>query len=212
MADPFPRSPLRSSQGAFADVDQESGGALAIRELPFTTQLTLRVDPDSAAARAVANVIGGPLPLVPNTAECRGALDVLWMGPDEWLLVSWEPTPSVLEPELRAACGDGFASVVDVSAQRTIIELTGPAARTVLARGCALDLHPSRLGAGRCAQTLLGQAQVILQPLASEPDVLRVFVRASFARYLADWLLDACTEERLAVEGVLDGELALRTP
>jgi sarcosine oxidase subunit alpha len=100
----------------------------------------------------------------------------LRLGPDWWLVVG--------SPEMPGG--------VDVSAQRTTLELRGPRARDVLMTGCALDLYPMVFPVGASAQTLLAQAQVILHHAA--PDTYRILVRASFARYLADWLLDAMVE------------------
>jgi sarcosine oxidase subunit gamma len=100
---------------------------------------------------------------------------------------------AALEVELTEALGGGLGSVVDLSANRTAIELQGPAARDVLAKGCALDLHPSAFAPGRCAQTLLARAQVILEQLDAAP-AYRLFVRGSFSDYLATWLLDAMAE------------------
>jgi sarcosine oxidase subunit gamma len=59
----------------------------------------------------------------------------------------------------------------------------------VLAHGCALDLHPSVFPPGRCAQTLLARAQVILY--RTEEQTFRLLVRASYADYLRAWLRDA---------------------
>ncbi|MGW3344761.1 2Fe-2S iron-sulfur cluster-binding protein [Nonomuraea rubra] len=76
---------------------------------------------------------------------------------------------------------------VDVSGQRTILELSGPAAEDVLITGCPLDLHPEVFPGH--AQTLLGKTAVILERRA--PGHYRIYVRSSFTRYLAEWLLDA---------------------
>ena len=88
-----------------------------------------------------------------------------------------------------------MASIVDVSANRTIIEIGGTRARAVLAKGCSLDLHPRAFAAGQCAQTLLAQAQIILQQTAEAP-TYRLYVRCSFARYLATWLPGSSTHAR----------------
>ncbi|MFG1943583.1 2Fe-2S iron-sulfur cluster-binding protein [Nonomuraea sp. NPDC048826] len=93
------------------------------------------------------------------------------LGPD-WWLVAGEAEP-----------GPGW---VDVSGQRTVIELTGPGARDVLITGCPVDLHPS-VFTGH-AQTVLGKAPVILE---RRGDGYRVFVRSSYTSYLAEWLIDA---------------------
>jgi sarcosine oxidase subunit gamma len=73
-----------------------------------------------------------------------------------------------------------------------VVELSGPRSRDLLAHGCALDLHPSAVPVGFCAQTLLAQAGVVLTVCAD--DTIRLFVRASFAEYVATWLLDAAAD------------------
>jgi sarcosine oxidase, subunit gamma len=64
----------------------------------------------------------------------------------------------------------------------------------VLARGCAIDLHPRAFGRGSSAQTTLGQAGVVLLALGDDGQDFAVLVRSSFAGYLATWLLDASLE------------------
>ncbi len=166
-----------------------------VRELPFLAQLDLRADPsDAALADRLAAVIGARLPTEPNTTAVSddGTRHVLWLGPDEWLIVGEPGTGPALEDTLRAAIGDGRGAVVDVSANRTTLSVSGPRARELLAFGCSLDLDQRRFKPGRCAQTMLARANVIITPVgpADEPS-FRVLVRPSFAAYLAAWLTDA---------------------
>ena len=144
-----------------------------LRDVTPRTQLGVRLYDPPASAPALG------LPLEPNRVQAAGGRSALWLGPDEWLVVGDEPF------ELPAGAG----SVVDLSANRVVLELRGPDARDVLAAGCALDLHPRAFGPGRCAQTLLARANVILEQTAA--DAFRVYVRPSFAGYLRDWLNDA---------------------
>ncbi|MFF7983682.1 sarcosine oxidase subunit gamma [Streptomyces sp. NPDC007901] len=168
---------------------------IEVRELPFLTHLTLRLEPGGTAARAVESCLGVTLP-GPLRAEQSGDVEVLWMGPDEWLLIAPEGRQDDLLARLRSAIGDAFATVTDVSAQRTTLALSGDLVRTVLAQGCALDLDPRITPSGSCPTTLLAQAPVTLLVRGETPCDLRLLVRASFAPYLAAWLTDACTEYR----------------
>lgn len=163
-----------------------------LREVPFLTQVDLRVDPADGPARDAVESVVGPLPLEPNTFTGGEAGAVLWLGPDEWLLVGPPDGAAALEGQLREALGDeiGRVAIVDVSANRTTLELAGLTARTALESGCPIDLHPRAFGAGRCAQTLLARASVILQQLDDGPRY-RLYVRPSFAAYVAAWLTDA---------------------
>ncbi|WP_328666040.1 sarcosine oxidase subunit gamma [Streptomyces sp. NBC_00322] len=195
MADTAIRhSPLAHAAGRFAAVTRASGGDVRLAELPFLAQLTIRLEAKGPAADAVGVALGLQLPLEPNTVVRAGDLHVLWLGPDEWLVVAPPGSGPGLENQIRAAAGDEPAAVTDVSAQRTTLLVTGPRARDLLAHGCPLDLHPRALGPGRCAQTTLARAQVVLVARDEPRAGFWLLVRSSFAGYLADWLLDAASE------------------
>jgi sarcosine oxidase subunit gamma len=149
-------------------------------------QVNLRVDP--TAAGAVGETLGVRLPTDPNTTTDTGALSALWLGPDEWLIVA-APGTGLDEATVRAALSDRPGSVVDVSAQRVDLVVTGPGARDVLAHGCSLDLHPSVVPVGRCAQTLVAQVQVVLWHRA--PTEFHLLVRLSYVDHVTAWLRDA---------------------
>ncbi|WP_307840040.1 sarcosine oxidase subunit gamma family protein [Streptomyces sp. G44] len=166
---------------------------IRVTELPFLTQLTLRVQPGGPAAKALGAVLGVTLP-GPVSAGTSGDVDVLWMGPDEWLLVAPDGARDGLLRRLRSAVGEEFATVTDVSAQRTTLALSGPLVRTVLAHGCAVDLDPRVTPAGSCLNTLVARAPVTLVVRDEAAADVRLLVRSSFASYLAAWLVDACTE------------------
>ena len=188
------RSPLAGAADRLAATTRSSGGTIRLAELPFLAQVNLRLDPKGAAADAVGLALGLSLPVEPNTVVRAGELTVLWLGPDEWLVVGPPDTQRDLEQRIRTAAGDEHVAVTDVSAQRTTLLVSGARARDLLAHGCALDLHPRAFGAGRCAQTMLARAQVVLVARDEPGAGFWVLVRSSFAGYLTDWLLDA-TEE-----------------
>ncbi|MEU0602964.1 sarcosine oxidase subunit gamma family protein [Streptomyces sp. NPDC006393] len=184
-------SPLAAWQDTLAQLPT----GMQTRELPCLTQLTLRVEPGSTAAKAVEAALDITLP-GPVSAEMSGDVKALWMGPDEWLLVAPTGSAGDLIGRLRAAIGDEFATVTDVSAQRTTLALSGDLVRTVLAQGCAIDLDPRVTPVGSCLNTLLAQAPVTLVVRGEAAAGVWLLVRSSFAPYLAAWLVDACTEHR----------------
>ena len=113
-----------------------------------------RGDPDDARFRSDAErALGVGLPLEPNTVVGGDDLSVLWLGPDEWLVVTPPDRPAAPLEALREELREFHAAVTDVSAGQTTIRLRGDHARELLAKGCSLDLHPRAFGPGRCAQT-----------------------------------------------------------
>lgn len=137
-------------------------------------QVSLRAEPRSLPFQ----------PPAPNTATNWDGRDVLWLGPDEWLVVGEAGSGGAIELELQDALADQHHSVIDVSANRTVYDLTD--GLDLLASGCGLDLAPSRWLPGMCAQSLFGGAQVTLHQL--DERTTRVFVRPSFAGYFVERL------------------------
>jgi len=183
MAELTRTHPLQAWADAFVALPDD----VRITVDPFVAMVDVRLG-DPAAWPGV------DLPTVPNTWVPTDAGHAVWLGPDEWLLTSTTEVPGELEARVHAAVVPLGGSAADVSAQRITLRLTGSRIRDVLARGCAIDLHPHAFGPGRSAQTTLGLAGVVLLALSDAGDDYLVLVRSSFAGYLADWLLDAATE------------------
>jgi len=168
------------------------GSRVRLVERPFVTMVSLRVDPHSTAAIAVERALGVELPRTAGHVAEHGQHHVLWLGPDEWLVVS-DQEPATLVGTMAAAVEGTHASVVDVSANRTVLELTGPAARAVLAKGCPVDLHQRAFQPGMAVTTTLA-VRVPMLLWQVEPETYRLLPRSSFAEYVARWLLDAMVE------------------
>ena len=153
---------------------------LDAHELALVSQLDVRVDPSTAASLG--------FPIAPNTATTTGDRDVLWLSPDEWLVVGAPGAAGAIADDLGRSLAGLHHSVVDVSANRAAIDLAGPSRHDLLSSACPIDLHPRSWGDGRCAQSVFGAAQILLH---EREGATRLFVRPSFADYVVDLLLAA---------------------
>jgi sarcosine oxidase subunit gamma len=166
-----------------------AGRDVEIVERPFLAQILLRMPPEPAGISAVREALGLDLPAPNRLAWASGRFPMaIWLGPDEWLLVG-AAEPATLERSVVGATRDHGGTAVDVSAHRTLLEFRGKGVRDLLAAGTSVDLHPRVFDVGSAAQTQLARVDVIVGRGA--PDIYHVAVRASFARYLVDWLTDA---------------------
>ncbi|QSE79335.1 sarcosine oxidase subunit gamma [Rhodococcus koreensis] len=191
MADTLtPLSPLHSWNHTFAHLPE----SVRITEEPFVTMIDLWVDPTGPGAAAAAAVLGVDLPTTASTAATGDTATAIWLGPDEFLITTRTQAPETLETQLRTAVTPHGGAAIDVSGQRTTLRLTGAHARDILAKGCSIDLHPTVFRPGTAVQTMLGLAGVVLIALDDTGTDYRILVRASFARYLAAWLIDAAEE------------------
>ncbi|MFE2984901.1 sarcosine oxidase subunit gamma [Streptomyces sp. NPDC059262] len=187
-------SPLAHLAERMRDAAVTGARGVTLAEWPFVGMVNVRVDPASAAATRIEKSLGAPLPREHGGTTTSGGHTAFWLGPDEWLVLSQAEVGCVVG-ELREALAADPGSVVDVSANRTTLELSGPAARQVLEKGCPLDLHPRVFGPGRAVSTTVGPIAVLLWQVDDGP-TYRLLPRSSFADYLARWLIDAMSEYR----------------
>ena len=187
------------------DMEAGSGERVTLREIPFLTQIAIRVWPGTPGGDALEAALGVALPRSVGEiggegggpAPRAGAHSVLWLSPDEFLLVAPDEaeageSTAALTDSLATALGEEPGQVVDVSANRTTLELRGPDARSVLDKGCHLDLHPREFPVGQAVATLLAAVPIILWRTGE--DTWRLLPRASFATFVVRWLLDGMRE------------------
>lgn len=122
----------------------------------------------------------------PGRSAGHASVRLLAAGPDHWLLIADRgedfPDDSLL---LRA-----FAVALDLSHGWSRIVISGRHSADLLAKGCALDLHPRAFPAGACAVTGLAGFRIII---VRGPEIRQfdLFVGRSHMSSLREWLMDA---------------------
>ena len=170
----------------------ESGVVLS--ERAFYGHINLRGNPaDPAFLAGVQRCLGISLPLQPNSVSASSAIKALWLGPDEWLLISSPSTDQQFLALLRDTLSGLRFAATNITDGQTILHLHGKHAIHILRKGCGLDFHPRVFKPGSCAQTLIAKAGALIHYVDQSPS-LDLIVRRSFADYLALWLKDAATD------------------
>lgn len=190
---PARESPLASLE---ARARPAEGAGVRLVERPHAGKVGLRGEPtDEGFMAGAGRALGMVLPREANTSARRDEVAALWLGPNEWLLVCPPGTEGELGRSIADALAGVHAAVTDLTDSRTIIRMSGPNVRDLLAKGCALDLHPCRFPAGCVAQSVLAKVDVILhrvaEPGGEDDAVFDLYVGRSFAAYLWLWLADA---------------------
>jgi sarcosine oxidase subunit gamma len=157
-------------------------------EIAHSAIINIRGDAgDRAFSSAVKDATGADLPPAPNTVSTADDVRILWLGPNEWWVVAPDTKRAEMLEKLRQAFAGQHTAVIDVSESRTVITITGRAAREVLARGISLDLHLRAFGPGQCAQTGMAKANIVLHQIDSQPSY-EIYILKSFADYLWRWI------------------------
>ena len=168
------------------------GGAIGLvfGEMAHLGKLNLRGQND--LAEAVTVITGCSFPPKANRFQSAGDRHVVWLGPDEYLLLCEAGKEKELQDSLNSMIPSPNFAITDVSDSLCALSLRGPAVRAVLAKGCGLDLHPKKFTAGQSAQSLLALSTVTLMAVAYDAFIL--ICRTSFAPYVQRWLTDAALE------------------
>ena len=141
------------------------------KELAHTLQSYLGTDPPARVGVAVT---------------LRG---LRWFktGPAQFWIIA-DAQEQALE-ELTGAMAPTLCASTWLSHSRTCIFIEGEAAREVLARGVAIDLHPDVFEIDHYAQTALQGTPVMVHRCSV--DRFHLYVMRSFALTIWDWLTDA---------------------
>jgi len=167
-----------------------------LQPLPPVSRCILQADPAALELAARALGLGADVGAGGGVAHATGAL--LWLGPDERLLLgnTDEPSSSTLAPALAATLApalDGLTySLIDVSHRQIGLRLRAPFAAALLNCACPQDLDAEAFPPGLCSRTLYGKAEIVLWRL--EVEEFRIEVWRSYADYLTESLVEAAKD------------------
>lgn len=187
MAEPIRCSALAGvlEVGTFGANLQQPAVTLTERRPAALLRLCAAAD-DRDLGRVVRSMTGLELPHAPNTAKASDSRALLWLAPRQWLLVCDGERNAIGEQPLQAALERTGGTVVDVSHAYLVIAVSGERARDVLAKGVPIDVDAVAFEVGACAQTCLGDMNVLLH--VRDTRTIDVYAGRSYAASLWHWL------------------------
>jgi sarcosine oxidase subunit gamma len=144
------------------------------------TKVRLRVS--TAAAEEAARRLHLPGALC---ARASDDLTALWLGPDQWLLVSDRLSPSACEQRCASVLGAILHHTVDVSAALACARLYGKRVRELLAMGSGVDWRTGAFPEGGCLRTRFARILVIAH--AADAGAVELYYDRSYRAYLERW-------------------------
>jgi sarcosine oxidase subunit gamma len=142
-----------------------------------------------ALVAAAQEAFGVALPAGPHRVS-KASITFAGVAPDQWI-ASAENTNG-FTANLRERIG-AFAAVIDQSDSRLVLNLSGPRARDVLAKGVPIDLHPRAFKAGDVATTLVAHIGVQIDMLDDAP-TYQLTAPRSMAGSFWSWLTASAAE------------------
>jgi len=146
-------------------------------------------------ASKIGKILGMILPKETCGTSSKEKITSLWLGPNEWLLVSNDEIPKETNTyELEQVLFDNISkanlgAITNVTDHFTIFKLSGSNIFEILSKGSPFDFSSENFGDNKVVQTILNHVDVTIHR-KNENDV-ELYVRRSFAGYLWDWLKDS---------------------
>ena len=140
-------------------------------------------------------ILGMILPKEACSTSTKEQITCMWMGPNEWLLVSndtvdKESNDYELEQLLfKEISKTNLGAVTNVSDHYTIFNLTGSNIFEILSKGSPYDFNSEIFGDNKVVQTLLNHVDVTIHKKSKED--IDLYVRRSFSDHLWAWIKDS---------------------
>lgn len=198
MAEPIIQSPLHGFDLASqAQAVDDSRGVWA-NEIPLLGYISLRGNSgDPAFVEKIAAVTGVPLPVEPCSFAVANGIKVLWLSPDEWMIVGGRHRLAEMTGSLKAGLQGLRSQVADNSGGYTQLLLHGHNALDVLQHASVYDF--ASLRSGRVVGTTFGKSSVYAHRVG---EGFCLVLRRSFADYIWRYLVRAAAPYGLGIAAI----------
>ena len=146
-------------------------------------------------ASTVGKILGIILPKESCSISRKEEITCMWLGPNEWLLVSnYTITKDSNDYELEKVLFNNISktnlgAVTNVSDHYTIFNLTGSNIFQILSKGCPFNFSSENFRDNKAVQTILNNVDVTIHRKTKEE--VDLYVRRSFSDHLWAWIKDS---------------------
>lgn len=198
MAEPTMQSPLHAFDLAAQAQPADDVRGVWANEIPLLGYVSLRGNSaDPAFVEKVSTAIGVPLPVDPCTFTVANGVKVLWISPDEWMVVCARSWLGELIAALKAGLQGIRSQVADNSGGYTQVLLQGLNALDVLQHASVYNF--AALQPGRVVGTTFGKSSVNAYRSGNGFCLL---MRRSFADYIWRYLARAAAPYGLGIAAI----------
>ena len=180
---------MQKGQSKMSNIQTAMNGARAtgyvdVSEAPATGMITLRGDlADASVQKAVKSVMGAGVPATLAVTDADVG-QILWMSPDELMIVCAYDQADQVVADLIAALGETHSMVVNVSDARAVFDLNGSATPEIIAKLAPIDMKSMQAGTVRRTRF----AQIPAAFWMTSNDSARIICFRSVAEYMFNQL------------------------
>ncbi|MFT4994555.1 MAG: sarcosine oxidase subunit gamma [Paraglaciecola sp.] len=172
-------------------------GGVILREAKLLGHVNLRGNANNPDfLNGVKSVLDLDLPLSPCTSTQNANTTIMWLSPDEWLIIVDGGAEAAVEDKLRQSLSGHFA-VSDISGAQTMLEISGKDCLALLQKSIGYDLHLDSFPINKVIGTALAKSSAHIRRTGEFN--FQLIIRRSFADYIWLWLQHSSKEYGLRV-------------
>ena len=173
--------------------NKKNYNGVTIEETILSGKINIRgKSSDKEFMKNIGSVLNLVLPIEPNVRIYNNNINILWLGPNEWLVITPENEKDKIISLLESKLNPEKTAVTDVSFNRTVLRLEGKQVFTLLSKFIVANLEKILKTNFSVAQSIFIKIPVLFirNNTDKEEISLDLHLNRSHAKYVYDLLVD----------------------
>ena len=175
------------------NLNKNNYNGVTIEELSLSGKINIRgKSSDKEFMKKIGSALNLVLPIEPNVRIFNNNISIMWLGPNEWLVITPENEKDGIISLLKSNLNPQKTAITDVSFNRTILRLEGEKVFTLLSKFLVANLEKILKTNFSVAQTIFIKIPVLFvrNNTDEEPTSLDLHLNRSHTKYVYELLVD----------------------
>jgi len=175
------------------NLNKKNYNGVKIEELSLTGKINIRgKSSDKEFMKNIGSALNLVLPIEPNVRIFNNNISIMWLGPNEWLVITPENEKDGIISLLKSNLNPQKTAITDVSFNRTILRLEGEKVFTLLSKFLVANLEKILKTNFSVAQSIFIKIPVLFvrNNTDEEPTSLDLHLNRSHTKYVYELLVD----------------------
>ena len=175
------------------NLNKNNYNGVTIEELSLSGKINIRgKSSDKEFMKNIGSALNLVLPIEPNVRIFNNNISIMWLGPNEWLVITPENEKDGIISLLKSNLNPQKTAITDVSFNRTILRLEGEKVFTLLSKFLVANLEKILKTNFSVTQTIFIKIPVLFvrNNTDEEPTSLDLHLNRSHTKYVYELLVD----------------------
>ena len=175
------------------NINKKNYNGVRIEEKALSGKINIRgKSSDKEFMKNIGSALNLVLPIEPNVRIFNNNISIMWLGPNEWLVITPENEKDGIISLLKSNLNPQKTAITDVSFNRTILRLEGKKVFTLLSKFLVANLEKILKTNFSVAQSIFIKIPVLFvrNNTDEEPTSLDLHLNRSHTKYVYELLVD----------------------